>query len=102
MGPVPRPDVPIQRRCSISALGCVRVCRVRFLYAGFHGLILMDKVQTGTVLYSLAVLAAADWFWRQVRRLDRGLLAPVLGHMAADLSILLAVFWKVSRWSPFP
>lgn len=68
-----------------------------FLYSGFHGLILMNKAQTGMVIFGLAVLVLAGWFWRQVRREDRGLLAAVLGHMAADLSILLAVYWKVTH-----
>ena len=68
-----------------------------FLYSGFHGMILVNKVQTGMLIYGLAVLVVAGWFWRQVARLDRGLLATVLGHMAADLSILLAIYWKVSQ-----
>lgn len=68
-----------------------------FLYSGFHGMILVNKVQTGMLFYGLAVLMVAGWFWRQIARLDRGLLAPVLGHMAADLSILLAVYWQVSH-----
>ena len=63
-----------------------------FLYAGFHGLILMNKVQTGAVLSSLGVLVLAGWFWRQLARVDEGLLAPVLGHMAADFTILMAVY----------
>lgn len=67
-----------------------------FLYSGFHGMILIHKVQAGMLVYGLAVLVIAGWFWRQIARLDRGLLAPVLGHMAADLSILLAVYSKVS------
>jgi membrane protease YdiL (CAAX protease family) len=66
-----------------------------FLYAGFHALILMGKTQPGPVLYSLVVLALAGWFWRQLARADGGLLAPVLGHMAADFTILMAVFWSV-------
>ena len=32
------------------------------------------------------------WFWRQISREDEGLLAAVLGHMAADFSILFAVY----------
>lgn len=63
-----------------------------FLYAGFHALILIGKVQTGPILYSLFVLVLAGWFWRQIVREDGGLLAPVLGHMAADFTILLAVY----------
>lgn len=63
-----------------------------FLYAGFHALILISKVRTGAIIYSLTVLVLAGWFWRQIARADEGLLAPVLGHMAADFTILLAVY----------
>ena len=66
-----------------------------FLYSGFHGLILMNKVPMDMVIYSMAILVVAGWFWRQIARKSHGLLASVLGHMAADLTILLAVFLKV-------
>lgn len=66
-----------------------------FLYSGFHGLILMGKIQTVAVLYSLIVLVLAGWFWRQIARADEGLLAPVLGHMAADFTILMTIYWKM-------
>jgi hypothetical protein len=66
-----------------------------FLYSGFHGLILIDKVQTASILFGLTVLVLAGWFWRQIARKDQGLLAPVLGHMAADLAILLAVYSRM-------
>lgn len=64
-----------------------------FLYAGFHGLILMNKMRPEAVVFSLTVLVLAGWFWRQIARQDGGLLAPVLGHMAADFTILMAVYW---------
>ena len=63
-----------------------------FAYAGFHGLILIQKVQTSAVIYSLLLLVMAGWLWRQIVREDQGLLAAVLGHMAADLTILLTVY----------
>jgi CAAX protease family protein len=63
-----------------------------FFYAGFHALILVGKVQISTIIYSLLVLILAGWFWRQIAREDQGLLASWLGHMAADLTILLAVY----------
>ena len=63
-----------------------------FLYAGFHGLILMGKMPTSSVMYSLGALILAGWFWRQLARQDQGLLAPLLGHMAADFTILLTVY----------
>ena len=65
-----------------------------FWYAGFHGLILMGKVHPGAILFSLVVLVLAGWFWRQIARADGGLLAPVLGHLAADLTILLAIYFR--------
>lgn len=66
-----------------------------FLYSGFHGLILINKVQAASIFFGLSVLVLAGWFWRQVARKDGGLLAPVLGHMAADLAILLVVYSKI-------
>jgi membrane protease YdiL (CAAX protease family) len=63
-----------------------------FLYAGFHALVLIGKVQIVSIICSLVVLSLAGWFWRQIAREDQGLLAPLLGHMAADLTILLAVY----------
>ena len=66
-----------------------------FFYAGFHGLILLNHVQTTMALYSLALLVIAGWFWRQIARADGGLFAAVLGHMAADLTILTAVYLHV-------
>jgi len=68
-----------------------------FLYAGFHGLILMDNVRTDMIVYSVAVLIVAGWFWRQIARADGGLRAPLLGHMAADFSILTAVYLNLYK-----
>ena len=65
-----------------------------FLYSGFHGLILLGKMQTVAILYSLILLVLAGWFWRQIARADGGLLAPVLGHMAADFTILMAIYLR--------
>jgi membrane protease YdiL (CAAX protease family) len=67
-----------------------------FLYAGFHGLILVNKVVTGSIIFGLSVLIVAGWFWRQVAREDGGLLTPVIGHMAADFTILVAVYRMVT------
>lgn len=63
-----------------------------FLYAGFHGLVLIGKMQAGAILYSLTALVLAGWFWRQLARAGGGLLAPVLGHLAADFTILMAIY----------
>ena len=65
-----------------------------FLYAGFHALILINKMHIVAIMYSLIVLVLAGWFWRQLARVNGGLLAPVLGHMVADFTILMAVYWR--------
>lgn len=63
-----------------------------FVYAGFHALIMAGRVRTGSIIFGVGVLVLAGWFWRQVAREDSGLLAPVLGHMAADFTILTVVY----------
>ena len=41
-----------------------------FVYAGFHALILINKMWTGAIIYGLVVLTLAGWFWRQISRED--------------------------------
>ncbi len=62
------------------------------IYAGYHGLVLLGKVHPLMNLISLLTLIFTGWLWRQIRREDEGLLVPVLGHMAADFTILLSVY----------
>jgi len=64
---------------------------VDFVYSGFHALILIGRVHAASIVFAVMVLALAGWFWRQIARVDGGLLAPVLGHMAADLTILTVI-----------
>jgi membrane protease YdiL (CAAX protease family) len=63
------------------------------IYAGYHALILWGRVHPFSILFAVIILTSAGWLWRQIAREDNGLLAPVLGHMAADLSILSTVYW---------
>ncbi|MCK6567328.1 MAG: CPBP family glutamic-type intramembrane protease [Anaerolineales bacterium] len=62
------------------------------VYAGFHVMIVWNKTRPFSILFMLAVLTFIGWLWRQHYRKDGSLLAPVLGHMAADLSILIALY----------
>ncbi|NOH01243.1 MAG: CPBP family intramembrane metalloprotease [Chloroflexi bacterium] len=66
------------------------------VYAGYHVLVVWDKVPAYSILIMLAALVFAGWFWRQVSRKDGGLFAPALGHMAADFSILMTVYLKTT------
>jgi len=66
-----------------------------FIYAGYHAMIIINKVHLLAVVYCMGVLVAAGWLWRQIKHKDQGLLAAVIGHMAADFIILLAVFLRI-------
>ena len=63
-----------------------------FVYAGFHAMILAGNMPVASIVTSLALLVLAGWFWRQLGREDGGLLASVLGHMAADFAILVTIY----------
>ena len=63
------------------------------LYAGYHALVLWGKVHPFSILFAVILLSFIGWSWRQIAREDDGLFAPLLGHMAADFSITLCVYW---------
>ena len=62
------------------------------VYSGYHALVLWGRVHPLSILFAIIILTSAGWLWRQIAREDDGLLAPVLGHMAADFSILLTIY----------
>lgn len=62
------------------------------VYAGYHILVVWNKTHPLSMIFMLFVLTFAGWSWRQLFRKDGSLLAPVLSHMFADLSILVAVY----------
>ena len=66
------------------------------IYAGYHAIILWGKTQPLSVLLAIVLLTAAGWFWRQIQREDKGALASILGHAAADFTILVCILLKTS------
>lgn len=66
------------------------------IYAGYHIMVVWNKTHLLSILLMVLILTLAGWFWRQIYRRDGSLLAPILGHMAADFFILLAVYFRVS------
>jgi hypothetical protein len=65
---------------------------VDFSFAGYHLLILYGKTSWTWMAIAFFVLAAVAWLWRHVSRKNNGLLIASLSHMAADFSILMAVY----------
>ncbi len=62
------------------------------VYAGYHGLVLAGRIPSVMVFLALVCLTFVGWLWRQIYRKNEGLLVPVLGHMVADFSVMLAVY----------
>ena len=65
------------------------------IFAGYHALVLIGMAHLVSIIFSIVMLTFAGWFWRQIAREDHGLLAPVLGHMAADFMILVAAYLRM-------
>jgi hypothetical protein len=63
------------------------------IFAGYHALVLWGRVHPLSILFAVTILISAGWLWRQFLREDEGLLAAVLGHMVADFSILVVIYW---------
>jgi hypothetical protein len=64
-----------------------------FLFAGYHLLILAGKIEFYWLIIVFVILLCSAWIWRQINRKNEGLLASTTSHLAADASILLAIYY---------
>ncbi len=64
-----------------------------FLFAGYHLIVLSGKMGTLWLAVVFLVLSTAAWYWRQISRITGGLLAATLSHMAADIAVILAIYF---------
>ena len=62
------------------------------MFAAYHILVLILFLAWYWSLLSFIILLLAAWFWRQLARRYKGLLIPMLSHMAADVSIIFTVY----------
>ncbi len=62
-------------------------------YAGYHPLVLARFAAWPWLILEFVILAGAAWLWRQIARKYDGLLIPLLSHLAADLSLILSIYW---------
>ena len=63
------------------------------VFASYHAMILWGRANPLAILFAVIILVSAGWLWRQISREDGGLLAASLGHMIADFTILLTIYW---------
>jgi hypothetical protein len=67
-----------------------------FLFSGYHAVVLAGKVGAIWLLAIFAVLALAGWFWRQLKAWSGDMATPVLSHVAADASVMVAIYLMTS------
>ena len=63
------------------------------LFAGYHLLVLTGQISTFWLIGSFAVLTIAAWAWRQVNRVNGGILASTVSHWTADIMVILTIYW---------
>jgi len=64
------------------------------LFAGYHLLVLGGNLSVLWLAVTFLILCGAAWYWRQISRMTGGLLAAALSHLAADLTVILAIYYK--------
>ena len=62
-------------------------------YAGYHPLVILQFAPWPIAIGAFIVLVGAAWVWRYWIRKYNGMLLPFVMHTAADISIILAVYW---------
>ncbi|MBU8872020.1 MAG: hypothetical protein KOO60_14225 [Gemmatimonadales bacterium] len=65
------------------------------LFAGYHLLVLTMFVEWIWLVVAFLLLSFAAWLWRQIATGHKGLSVPALSHLAADGSIMFAV-WRLT------
>ena len=60
-------------------------------FAGYHGLVLLPLIQWGWIVLILVILTVTGWWWHQLMKFGSGLSGPILCHLAADVSIMVAL-----------
>jgi len=64
-------------------------------FAGYHALVLLAFASPVWAVPVFAACAFAGWLWRRLRACTGGLALPVVTHLLADVSIVLAVHFRV-------
>jgi membrane protease YdiL (CAAX protease family) len=66
------------------------------LFAGYHLLVFYGQVASGWLILVFLGLTAGAWFWRQLNRINGGILASYISHLAADIIVILTIFSKTA------
>lgn len=66
-------------------------------YAGYHPLVLYRFLRWPWLVLEFLVLVGVAWIWRQIARRAGGLLIPVVSHLTADASLIIAIYLLASH-----
>ena len=63
------------------------------LFSGYHLIVLAGYIETIWLIAVFLCLTIGAWFWRQINRLNGGLLASTVSHIAADITVILTIYY---------
>lgn len=67
------------------------------LFAGYHIMVLYSLLTIPWLIACFVILTTASYTWQQMRRRSGNSALPVMSHIYADTSIIIAVFIQVYR-----
>jgi hypothetical protein len=70
-----------------------RVILEDVLFAGYHILVLFGKMEILWLIAIFLALTVGAWIWRQANRWGQGLLPSTISHLAADASVIFAIYF---------
>ena len=63
------------------------------LFSGYHLIVLAGHMETIWLIVVFFSLSIGAWFWRQMNRLNGGILASVISHITADIAVILTIYF---------
>jgi uncharacterized protein len=67
------------------------------LFSGYHIIVLAGKMDIIWLVIIFIILSLGAWFWRQANRWNQGIAASIVSHIAADVSVILAIYFLTIR-----
>ncbi len=67
------------------------------LFSGYHVLVLAGQMAPVWLTVVFFGLTMAAWLWRQMNRLNGGLLASTISHITADLTVILTIYTLTAK-----
>lgn len=64
---------------------------IDIVFGGYHVFVLAFFIKLPWLIVSLIVISCAGWGWRFIANKCKGLIVPLLSHIAADISIIIAI-----------